>query len=129
VFLIDNNQPEPGKRHQDRGPCPQQHSSSARQEVVPLGFPGTGGETAMPYGQMRAKAPAEDGFELEGEGDFRDQDERSQVLLQGAFDQAQIDLALAAPGHAMEHKGLERRLDEMRPDRIQDLLLIGGKIE
>jgi hypothetical protein len=120
VLFVDHDQAQPRQRHEDR-------EAGAEHDV---GTPGLGieeaarpcriGHAAVGAHDVGAgKARGDAAFELRREGDFRHQHQRLAAAGQYFGDGAQIDLGLAAAGHAMQQEGLElARRGERRHRRL-----------
>ena len=81
-------------------------SPSERRLCMTATWPG------QPFGE------AADG--LRGEGDLRDEHDRSLAELDRAVDRGEIDLGLAAAGYALEEEGIRRRAEAGRAERLGD---------
>ena len=91
-----------------------------------MAFTGGFGEFAVQgNNRLLRKARPYPGFQLWGEVDFRHQQQGLLAECEGAFDQTQIDLGLAAAGHAEQQVGHEAAVDV---DGVDHCRLFGGQL-
>lgn len=110
MFLVDDDQSESaiGNRREDRGPGAEDDVGLTIGDSSPFAVPLCRGEAGMEDGGRRSRESGQDpGRGLRGEGDLGNENEHGSAGIEGLSRESQVDLCLAAPGHAEEEVARE----------------------
>ena len=107
MLLVDDDEADIGQRREDRRARADGDAGLSLQDAAPLVIPLALGKAAVKHGDTIPEARAKASFGLGDEGDFRDEHQHGVARLHGAGRRPQVDLGLAAAGHAVEQKACE----------------------
>ena len=107
VLLVDDENPEVPERREDGAACADRDPRLATAKPPPLVVALPVGQSRMQHGNAIPEARAKASGELRRERDLRHQNQRGAPLFERGPDRAQIDLGLAAAGHALQQEGRE----------------------
>src|SRR6185503_7414406 len=110
LFLVDRDQAEIAKRHEDRGARSHDEIERTIRRALPYLRALARAERRMVEGHALDPALAERIERLRRERDLGHEDERLAVLPDRGESGVHVDRGLAAPGHAVEQEGTERSL-------------------
>ena len=127
VFLVHDDQTHLFQRREHRRTRTEHHPGLAAEHALPLVEPLAVSQTAVQHGQQVAEAAVKMGFELRGQGDLRHEHERGLPLVEAVAHRLQVDLGLAAAGHAMEQEGGKGLRGDGRQQETEHLLLLAGQ--
>ena len=122
ALLVQDDESQPRHRGEDRRPAPHDHVHLTTPDPPPLLSPLQLGELAVEDRQRHPEAATEALEELGRERYLGYQHQGAQALCQGLGHGGQVDLGLAARGHAVE----ERR--PLAADDFQGSSLVGGEL-
>ena len=106
VLLVDHDHAELLERGEERGARAHRDRRVAAAQALPLGEALGGPESAVQHRQSVAEARAQAAEDLVGQGDLGNQHQGLPPDAKGVGHRAQVDLGLAASGHAVEQEGL-----------------------
>ena len=127
VFLVHDDQTHLLQRRKHRRTRTEHHPGLAAEHALPLVEPLAVSQAAVQHGQQVAEATVEMGFELRGQGDLRHEHKRGLPLVEAVAHSLQVDLGLAAAGHAMEQEGGKGLRGDGRQQETEHLLLLAGQ--
>ena len=105
MLLVDDDESEPRRRCEDGAACADDHADPARGDLPPLVVAFGGREVAVENGHA-AEAGPEAVARLRRQTDLRHEHDRLLSSGERLLDGLQVDLRLAAAGHAEEHDRL-----------------------
>ena len=119
VLFVDDDEPEPRHRREHREPRAEHHVGEAEVRREPAGEAlGRRQCTVQRDDVATGESLCEASFELRREVDLGHQHQRLPARIQTALGRAQIDLGLAAAGHAVQQDGrCAQRIELRRRDR------------
>ena len=119
MLLVDDHQPQPRHRGEDRQPRAQHQVGAPQVRQQPVAQPLRRRQaTVQADHQVARKAFGEARFELWREVDFGHQHQRLPALLQRRLGGPQVDLGLAAAGDAVQQHRLVGRADRRQGCRL-----------
>ena len=126
MFLVDHDQPQFIHRGEDSGARAHHHPGLSRTDAPPLIISLAVSQAAVKHGGVFAEAAVKPAHHLGGQGDLRHQNNRALAYFQCPLHHGQVDLCLAAAGHAMEQ---ERALSlfQRGDHAVQRLPLVVGQ--
>ena len=104
MFLVDHDQPQFVHRSEDGGTRAHHDPGLSRTDAPPFVIALAVGQAAMKHGGVFAEAAVKPAHHLGGQGDLRHQNDRALAYFQCPLHHGQVDLCLAAAGHAMEQE-------------------------
>src|SRR5262249_11137092 len=126
VFFVDDDEPERGERHEDRAAGTDQYLCG----TVAASLPHVDAFALAERGVIRrgiTKSLATSHERLRRQRDHGNENERLLAALERRLDRLEIDLGLAAAGHAVDQKTLEAA--ERGARRLDRETLFGGRRE
>ena len=121
VLLVDDDHPQVGHGGKDGRPGSHDDARLAGGDATVLGAPASGAETAVQHGHGAAEPRGEPRRDLRRECDLGNEHDRAATELERVLDQAQIDLGLARPRHAVDEDispAALQHLDARRDGRL-----------
>ena len=126
VLFVDDDQPQLGQRREDRETRAQHDARAAVERGTPVPRPRRIGQFAVQADQPGLGKTCRDaGFELRREVDLGHQEQGLFAGGQRAFDEAQVNLGLAAAGDPVQQIGLETGARIEGVDLSQNRALLG----
>ncbi len=104
MLLVDHDQPQLFHRGEDGGTRAHHDPGLPRTDAPPFVISLAVGQAAVQYGGIFAEAAVKPAHHLGGQGDLRHQNNRAPAHFQRPLHHGQIDLRLAAAGHAVEQE-------------------------
>jgi hypothetical protein len=125
VFLVDDDQPEPRQRREQRRAGPEQEAPLPEAGVLPDPQPLACRQSRVQGRDLSGEASADPLDQLRSQRDLRDQDQDLPVACERVRGSLEVHLCLAAAGDPVqqEHGPLAR----VRGDRGDGLVLLGGQ--
>ncbi len=127
MFLVHDDQAERGERREHGGARADDDVDVAAADAMPLIVTFAVGESAVLNGDAFAERAAEDRGHRRRQRNLRHEHQHLTPLLPDGVGESQIDLRLAASGHAVQQRRLERAGGGERAQFVEDALLIGSK--
>ena len=112
VLLVDDDQPEIGNRREHRGARSDDHPRVALPDAPPLVVPLPRRELAVQHGHRPPEARPRGPQEHRRQADLGDEDDRAAAPFERRLDGTEVDLRLAAAGHAVEQERAEHAAGE-----------------
>ncbi len=128
VLLIDDDQAGRGERRKYRGPRADHDVDIAPPDAVPLIVSFAVRQPAVLNGNRRPEARAKERRHLRRQRDFRNEHQHAASALPDGVSEPQVDLGLAAAGHAVDERYMERLRGGQRQQRLERALLIGRRV-
>ncbi len=129
MFFIDDDQPETSQGREDRRPRAHHHVHFATADAMPLVVALTVRQSAVLDGHAAAEGLSEQPGDRWRQRDLRHEQQHGTTRLQAGARQAQVDLRLAAAGHALQQRHLKRRGAEHRQECVEHLALLVRECE
>ncbi len=123
VLLIDDEQAGVGHRGEDRAARADHHIRLTGGDLLPIAVPGRLRQAAVQHGHLR-ETRDEPLDRLRGQRDLRHEHHRLLPPCHRLGDEAQVNLRLAAAGHAQEQMRPKATLDHRWRDGIERRLLL-----
>ena len=107
MFLVDDDQPQPSRRGEDRRPGADDDLDPAGGDALPVAMPLDVAEVAVQH-RHPVEPPAEPADRLGRQADLGDQHDRLASPGDHLLDRREVDLGLAAAGDPVDQEGGER---------------------
>ncbi len=110
MALVDHYEAQGGHRGEDSRTRPHHHRCLSGRYALVLAHPLPRRQSAVQHPHPVSEPGTHPADHLRSERDLRHQQDGARALLQGAGDQAQVDLGLAAAGHPPQDAFRQARL-------------------